>query len=114
MMSVPRFRFGLAAAPLILSIALAGCVSENNGPTGSTEAPPAQATYDCGDGERLSIRRSAGFLVAENSLEGSAQLEASPPGQTSRYGADGFALVLEGAEALWMKAGREPMVCRQV
>jgi hypothetical protein len=39
------------------------------------------------------------------------ELAASPPGQQSRYGVNGYALVLEDREALWMKAGKTPLTC---
>lgn len=40
-------------------------------------------------------------------------LPASPPTQNSRFGEGGLALVVEGGEALWMKAGSPPVTCRR-
>ena len=76
-------------------------------------AQPRMATYDCGEDGTITVEamRSAVRLVE---AEGSSyELPASPPTQTSRFGEGGLALVVEGGEALWMKAGREPMTCRR-
>ena len=39
------------------------------------------------------------------------ELPASPAAQTSRYGEQPYAMVLEGHEALFMKSGQEPLSC---
>jgi hypothetical protein len=105
----------LAAAFLALSIA-AGCVAD--GPTGSVEpqvsAEPVLLRYDCGDGDALLIEAVNGVIeLSESGEEEAVTLEASPPGQHSRFDAGGHALVLNGDEALWMKAGQTPLTCRR-
>lgn len=95
------------------SIVAVGCVA-NDAPT----RPVAQPTsinlgFDCGDGERLTLVGDGVTLLATDSEDVSVRLQAAPPGQTSRYGADGHALVINNGEALWMKAGAAPMSCRR-
>jgi hypothetical protein len=86
---------------------------------------PRVATYRCGeDGEIRIINTGASVLVSEYLVAVEAETEeasepgesrfelvAAPPNQRSRYGAEGLALVLEGREALWMKAGSAPLTC---
>jgi hypothetical protein len=101
---------------LLLAFGVAsGCVGN-----GATSEPAARAEprmgelrYDCGDGESLHLAGDGVTLVATDSQETRVRLHASPPGQDARYGAEGHALVLDGGEALWMKAGEAPMTCRR-
>lgn len=97
----------------LTGVVAVGCVA-NDAPT----RPAAQSTsiehsFDCGDGERLSLVGDGVTLLATDTENASVRLEASPPGQTSRYGADGHALVINNGEVLWMKAGAAPMTCRR-
>jgi hypothetical protein len=106
---------GLVASLSVVSLA-AGCVAD--GPTAAA-APKASVTsvqrlYDCGDGQAIAIRGSNDALeLSEAGREEEVRLHASPPGQNSRYDAGGHALVLNGDQALWMKAGEAPMSCRR-
>lgn len=116
-MIVPSRLFPLSARLFcisVLALTAAACVSENNGtaPAASQSSNVSVGTFDCGDGESLTIRRTGTVLLVSDSQDDSAQLEPSPPGQNVRYDADGYALALDGREALWMKAGQEPMTCR--
>ena len=40
-------------------------------------------------------------------------LPAAPASQQTRYGMTGYALVLEGNDALYMKGGKEPVNCKR-
>ncbi len=108
-------------APLV---ALAGCTSAPpaTASRSSTPAPPRIATYDCGADGQIRIEYLGSLVrihepvVSTGEAEEAAtaapiELAAAPPGQQSRYGSNGFALVLEGREALWMKAGKAPLTC---
>jgi len=107
------------AAGLVLLL-LTACVADDHGQarpadasTAVAEVQPRRATYDCGaDGAILveNMRSSVRLVEAEGD---SYDLPASPPTQASRYGEGGYALVVEGREALWMKAGHEPMTCNR-
>ena len=94
--------------------------------TDTSSAQPRLASYNCGDDGTLRIER-AGQMVrvhevpaastepAQGDVEPPAAVElaAAPPGQNSRYGKDGYALVLEEKLALYMKAGRAPYTCQR-
>ena len=104
-----------------LALLLAACVADDQHAqsgqemAAATSTPqPRRATYDCGEGGRITVEnmRTAVRLVEEGDGD-SYNLPAAPPTQTSRFGADGMALVVEDREALWMKAGSEPMSCRR-
>lgn len=108
-------RVGLLAS---LAFLVAACVgdqqAQNKGDTVDVMAAiPRQASYDCGNDGRI-IVEGASNAVRLTEIDGSSyDLPASPPTQTSRFGEGGLALVVEGGEALWMKAGKEPMTCRR-
>lgn len=101
-----------------IMLVLAGCVadeSQNYPVSGFSSGPvqPRLATYDCGNDSRITVE-SMGRAVHLIDPEGTSyDLPASPPTQGSRFGEGSVALVVEGGEALWMKAGREPVTCRQ-
>lgn len=102
-----------------LAFLATACVGDHQAQTGQGDASqtiaaiPRHATYDCGDGERIVIER-AGNAVRLTDADGeSYDLPASPPSQASRFGEGGLALVVEGGEALWMKAGKQPATCRR-
>jgi hypothetical protein len=106
-------RAGLAAALLLL----AGCVSETEQPQPElavADAQPQQARYDCGEDGAISVENNRSYvrLVEEDDGE-FFDLPASPPTQTSRFGEGGYALVVEGREALWMKGNDTPLTCRR-
>jgi hypothetical protein len=109
-------------------LAAAGCTG--GGGSSQPQIPgnqPRIATYQCGeDGEIRIVNTGASVLVSENLTapaddaeqdvapgESRFELVAAPPNQRSRYGAEGLALVLEGREALWMKAGSAPLTCNR-
>src|SRR5690606_40030004 len=106
---------------LLAGVALlaAACVGDpqaqiGHGETSQTIAAiPRHATYDCGEGHRIVIER-AGNAVRLTDVDGeSYDLPASPPSQASRFGEGGLALIVEGGEALWMKAGKQPATCQR-
>ncbi len=76
-------------------------------------AQPRHATYDCGEDGAISVENFSSSVRLVEAEGDSYELPASPPTQTSRYGEGGLALVVEGREALWMKAGREPVTCNR-
>ena len=103
-------------------LAAAGCTG--SGPQQTVgSAQPRVATYQCGeDGALRIVNTGASVLLSEDNVapaedgepvETRFELVAAPPSQRSRYGAEGLALVLEGREALWMKAGKAPLTCRR-
>lgn len=111
------FRLALALLPVWL---VAGCVSSDrqSATTGSSlpaladSAPqPSTATYACADGGMMTIQ-NVGTSIRMLGPDGVAEeLHASPPNQTSRYGEAHDAIVLDGREALVMKAGQTPLAC---
>lgn len=102
------------------AFAAAGCTG-----SGTTQqvanSQPRVATYRCGEAGDIRVTNT-GAVVIVSAAEGVSEetgepeiaryeLVAAPPNQRSRYGAEGLALVLEGREALWMKAGKAPLDC---
>lgn len=120
------FVLSLAGATALVA---GGCTS--GGGSSQPQIPsnqPRVATYQCGeDGEIRIVNTGASVVINEKTVpsaeesaapvEGGEQgesrfeLVAAPPSQRNRYGADGLALVLEGRDALWMKAGSAPLSC---
>lgn len=93
---------------------LAACVADNAGTSLTTSSiQPRQASYDCGGGVSITVENAQNAVRLVDAEGTSYDLPAAPPGQMSRYGEGGFALVLEQRDALWMKAGDEPMTCRR-
>lgn len=109
-------RIGLLAG---LGFLAAACVGDQQTQTGATEggdivaAMPRQATYDCGNDGRIIVEGGSSAVRLTETDGSSYDLPASPPTQNSRFGEGGLALVVEGGEALWMKAGKEPMTCKR-
>jgi hypothetical protein len=110
------------------ALAAAGCTSGGGSQSEIASNQPRVAAYRCGeDGEIRIVNTGAAVLVTERMAtpaedaeapdeagepaEARYELVAAPPNQRSRYGAEGLALVLEGREALWMKAGAAPLTC---
>lgn len=119
---INRFFSGATCLLLAPIVALAGCTS--SAPTAanrsSTPAQPRIATYRCGAGSELRIENLGSSVRVHEPVSADdgdsdrpapIELAAAPPGQQSRYGMNGYALVLEGREALWMKAGKTPLTC---
>lgn len=121
-----RFLSGATCLLLAPAAALAGCTTAAPPARQQAPAQPRVAVYRCDGDRELRIENSGGVVRVFAPAAGKAQadpapeasepvapveLVAAPPGQQSRYGADGYALVLEGREALWMKAGKAPLAC---
>ncbi|HWK13161.1 MAG TPA: hypothetical protein VNS02_02110 [Rhizobiaceae bacterium] len=99
----------LAVAALIL---VAGCVAEEPARSGRPGASAfAAGTYRCNDGSALDIRRVSGGVQVTEPDGDVTVLPPAPPNQSNRFGRQGFALVLEGRTALFMKAGAVPLDC---
>ena len=77
------------------------------------QAQPRRATYNCGKDGAITVEASQGAVRLIEAEGTSYDLPASPPTQANRFGEGNVALVIEGGEALWMKAGREPVSCRR-
>lgn len=90
-----------------------GCVANEAPSRPTAQSRAIDVSFDCGDGETLSLVGDGVTLLATATDDSAVRLQAAPPGQTSRYGADGHALVINNGEALWMKAGAAPMTCRR-
>ncbi|MDQ6434042.1 hypothetical protein RB623_08280 [Mesorhizobium sp. LHD-90] len=94
-------------------VCLAACVGE--GDAASTHAAahlenrPGLATFRCEDGSITVDNRSSEVVLTDMSGE-TVTLPAAPAEQRSRYGLPGYALVLEGNNALYVKGGK-PMDC---
>jgi hypothetical protein len=74
---------------------------------------PRTATYRCANGSTMTIN-NVGTMVRVVGSDGSSEdLQASPANQTSRYQQAHDAIVIDGREALVMKAGATPMSCKR-
>lgn len=108
-MSVHRLRPLLAAATVMF---VAGCVAQEPARPGAAGAPAfAAGTYRCNDGSSLDIRRVPGGAQVTGPDGEATVLPPAPPNQSNRFGREGYALVLEGRTALFMKAGAVPLDC---
>lgn len=106
-------RIALLALPFSC---LAACVGE--GDAGSTHATasaaepsgrPGITNYRCEDGS-ITVENRASEVVLTDTTGEVVTLPAAPAEQRSRYGLPGYALVLEGNNALFVKGGK-PMDC---
>ena len=121
MMTIPPAgrRFARSGPLACLAVLLAACVADDQQTQSRQEiseiaaAQPRHATYDCGTNGRITVENMRTAVRLVEAEGDSYDLPASPPTQTSRYGEGGLALVVEDREALWMKAGKEPMTCRR-
>jgi hypothetical protein len=76
-----------------------------------TSSQPNTATYSCAGGGMMTIQ-NLGNSIRLLGPDGIAEeLHASPANQTSRYGEAHDAIVIDGREALVMKAGQTPLPC---
>ncbi len=74
-------------------------------------APSVAGAYDCGEDGRIQVE-FLGDRVRVTEADGSiVELPAAPPGQRNRFGEGVSAIVIEGREALYMRARREPWTC---
>lgn len=108
------FRMTLVLSPLLVAMA---CVPQNNAPKAAVtdvSAPqPRTATYNCADGGRMTIENLGTSLHVLGSDGTSEDLQASPANQNSRYQQAHDAIVIDGREALVMKAGSTPVTCKR-
>jgi membrane-bound inhibitor of C-type lysozyme len=113
-------RFAVATGRVFVLAALlsgAACVSDKSASDAATTAEtasavqPSHATYVCGDQGTLDVDNMRTSVRLTDPDGDNIELPASPADQTSRYTQTTYALVLEGKEALYMKAGKEPMTC---
>ena len=109
-------RRGLHAAAVAALAFVSACVEEPKSvlapvPAAVVAAPSVAGTYDCGEEGRIQVEfLGEGVRVTE--ADGSTvELPASPPGQRNRFGEGVSAIVIEGREALYMRARREPWTC---
>lgn len=109
----------ICLAPITcITLALTGCVADGGqspaGPqlaSGASQTRPV--TYNCGEEGALTVMPMSSAVHLVDTQGASYDLPASPPTQTSRFGEGSVALVVEESEALWMKAGQEPVTCRR-
>jgi hypothetical protein len=76
-----------------------------------TSSQPRIATYSCADGGMITIENLGASVHITGADEEPIDLPASPAAQTTRYGEQPYAIVLEGRDALFMKSGQEPLSC---
>jgi hypothetical protein len=130
---VNRSFFGAGAvcrsSAAALLVVLAGCVS-SQGDTLAAITPPASlpsslpadavavpaqqpryAAYLCEGGGALTVEnfQTSALVVGPN--RESAELPASPSGQTRRYAAAPYVLELDGSRATFSRKGRKPLSC---
>ncbi|MFB9982150.1 hypothetical protein ACFSQQ_30685 [Mesorhizobium kowhaii] len=106
------FRVMLALSPLLVAMA---CVP--NPPKAAVtdvSAPqPRTATYTCADGVRMTIENLGTSVRVVGPDGASEDMLASPANQNSRYEQAHDAIVIDGREALVMKAGSTPVTCKR-
>ena len=117
-MFLPRF-----GSRVFVSLLLAATAACTTGPTkkatdpvpaGSietTSSQPRTATYNCADGGMITIENLGASVRVTGADEEPIELPAAPASQTTRYGEQPYALVLDGRDALFMKSGQEPLAC---
>lgn len=112
----PVIRCGLRPAFLAVLALVSACVEER-GPAPApaaavvAAAPSVAGVYDCGEDGRIQVE-FLGDRVRVTEADGSiVELPAAPPGQRNRFGEGVSAIVIEGREALYMRARREPWTC---
>ena len=102
-----------------LALGLSACVADGPNSVSSLQvaeqapAKPRSVTYNCGDDGPIMVETMRGAVRLVEAEGSSYDLPASPPTQSNRFGEGNVALVVEDGEALWMKAGREPVACRR-
>ena len=113
--SVRRFKSCVAVS---LLLAMAGCTTgaakqaANPAPVSeTTSSQPRTATYNCADGGMITIENLGASVRVTGADEEPIELPAAPAAQTTRYGEQPYALVLDGRDALFMKSGQEPLAC---
>lgn len=110
---------GLSLFAVVPALLVSACVVDDQqlqsrqGVVGAASAQPRMARYDCGGDGSITVEAMTSGVRLSEAEGDSFDLPASPPNQATRFGESGYALVIEGREALWMKAGKEPMTCRR-
>ncbi|MFE0017201.1 hypothetical protein ACFWXH_20295 [Mesorhizobium sp. NPDC059054] len=116
-------------APVVL-LALSACVSQGKpgqntaaagAPDSQTAATliekdtpqPRTATYNCADGGRITVENIGNAIRVVGSDGVNEEMPAAPAGQNSRFGIDHDAIVIDGREALVMKANTTPVACKR-
>ncbi len=120
-MAIPRPLRPALRALFIAGLALGLCACVADGPSGVSSlqsvgtgpAQPRRVTYNCGEDGPIMVEAMRGAVRLVEAEGSSYDLPASPPTQSNRFGEGNMALVVEDGEALWMKAGREPIACKQ-
>jgi hypothetical protein len=110
-----------AALFAVLAVVAAGCVAEHDNPTtgtvsaadASVDPRPGVASYRCDDARTITVDNRVSDVMLTDADGDSVTLPAAPPAQRTRYGGNGYALVLEGADALLMKGNSTPLSCRR-
>ena len=105
----------------LAALGLAACVAQpasspraGGGASVAGPSQPRTARYSCADGDTLTIEnRGSSIRVMGPDGTVEEELPASPPNQTSRFGAEHDAVVIDGRDALIMKAGRRPLTCKR-
>lgn len=108
-----RRSISLISALLLLGSASA-CVPQDTQATAAVGADPAQprvASYDCGDGARITVENLGEAVRVVDTDGSSLELPAAPASQHSRFGAGADAIVIEGREALLMRGKHTPLTC---
>lgn len=125
-------RMSRAMPALMVLFALAACVSQgkpgqNANPAGAGAADsltaatliekdtpqPRTATYNCADGGRMTVENIGNAIRVVGSDGLNEEMPAAPAGQNSRFGINHDAIVIDGREALVMKANATPVACRR-
>jgi len=112
----PAWRRGIGAAALVALAFAAGCVEEpKRAPAPAAAnvvaAPSVAGIYDCAADGRIQVELTGGGVRVTEADGSIVELPASPPGQLTRFGEGVSAIVIEGREALYMRARREPWTC---
>jgi membrane-bound inhibitor of C-type lysozyme len=118
-------RIARAGLMLLLPLLATACVEPEKAVSGiqpaavqpaqnrSGDSQPGTATYDCGEDGSITVQNLHGSVLVTGPEGDQVELPASPVAQDTRYGQEGYALVLEGQDALYMKAGKTPLTCRR-
>lgn len=114
----PAVRCGLRGAFMVALALVSACVDERRpapapaaAAAGVVAAPSVAGTYDCGEDGRIQVEFFGDRVRVAEADGSTVELPASPPGQRNRFGEDLSAIVIEGREALYMRARREPWTC---
>lgn len=109
---------GRRSIPFMSALVLLGpvsaCVPQDTQATTAIAADPAQprvASYDCGDGARITVENLGQAVRVVDTDGSSLELPAAPASQHSRFGAGPDAIVIEGREALLMRGKHTPLTC---